>query len=171
MTTIRNSGIYKRIFCNVFRALQLSGLYVLYYDLDWTESEIKEFGANLIEINRLNISGEIKLSEMRETICTITGVDCVEENDKFPYRTKIKMCDLSIRPKFSHILGISADDATEAYLELAFYTLVDKYEFDGDQLRDWVSHLKDFCKLYTQGMTDKHVLEYFEKEVGMTITE
>lgn len=163
--------LYKKVFQNVFKSLQLSSLYVLYYDLDWSKDEILEYQATLQKVDEDVKSKKLTEREILEHNEQSINFDCVKENEQLPYRFKMKMCDVQYKQKMIATVGAATDSSAGIHLAFAVYTLSRYYHFDREQIMKWYNHLIEFCKLYVNGMTDKHVLQYFEQECQLHITE
>lgn len=166
----KKSRAYTASFYDVFKSMQLSGAYVLYYELDWSKNQVIEFHNYLTKHSKENEDGKIKVNDIISIVRKI-GFDCREETSKFPYRTKLKMYESRYNKRDIVLVSTGADDAVGVYITLAAYTLMKNYNFDQSQLNLWCEKLKEFCKLYTEGMKDKHVLKYFDQECNLKITE
>lgn len=167
----KNSNIYRNAFYNVFKSMQLSGSYVLYYDLDWSKEELINFQSECTDINHEITGHTLHERDMEETIKKKTGFDCRKKNSEFPYAYKMKMCDLKYPQKQTPTVATAVNDACGVYFILAGYTLVTRHNYTYDQLIEWYEKLKSFCWLYVTGMKDSHVFKYFSQEVGLEITE
>lgn len=166
---VKHNTAYHKSFEKVFSSMQLSGGYVLWYDIDFSKEEIKNF-SNFFEIhNNENISGNLKLLEITNDIIDKFEFDCKQEAVKFPVRAKLKMCGKQKQKDVMSSLN-GATDAITTYLAITIYTLQKHYEFNENRIREWYEKLVDFCRLYGDGMQDWHVITYFERECDIHIT-
>lgn len=171
ITVNKFSPIYRKAFYDVFKSMQLSGHYVLFYDMDFEKEWIVKFQSQCAEVNEEIQKKELHEADMEKFLKEEIGFDCKEYNKNFPYRTKVKMCEVQYKQKDSPSISAACNDACHLYFVLAAYTLVKKKDFTIDQLDTWYDKLIEFCYLYVTGMKDKHVFKYFEQEVDLKITE
>lgn len=172
MKPINKKGLkYQNAFYEVFKSAQLSGAYVIYYDIDFSKEELKNFSKKLIEHNTEEIDHKINLNYLRKLILEKYAFDVSKAAIAFPYRAKIKM--YGKKTSSSDILTVTTacTDAVECYLLLAVYTLCIDYNFTQEQVVEWYEKFVEFCKLYADGLTDEHVFKYFIQECDLKITE
>lgn len=167
----RNSQIYKDAFYQVFKSIQLSGAYALYYDMDLSKEELLDFNKKMSAHNEEDLNHEINESVIEAKLITDHNFDCRKEACAFPYRAKIKMYGKKTNPKTIVSIRDAADSAIRLYLILAIYTLMKDYEYTIENVNLWVLKVKEFVKLYGDGLTDDHVFEYFMKECELEIEE
>lgn len=163
--------VYRNAFYEVFKSAQLSGAYTIYYDMDFSKEELQEFSNKLEEHNNEEINHNIHLADLRNFALEKYQFDGPAEAYKFPYRAKLKMYGKKTTPKSIIDINVAATDALECYMLLVGYTLHTDYGFTKDQFMKWYEKFVDFCKLYSDGLTDEHVLEYFIQECNLTIKE
>lgn len=167
----RNNATYEKAFYEVFKSAQLSGSYVIYYDIDFSKEELEDFSAKLIKHNREELNHTININMLRKFMLENFGFNTNEEIKKFPYRARIKMANTKTKPNMVLSVDIASKDALECYVLLAGYTLKKDFNFTKAQFMAWYNKLVEFCRLYSDGLTDKHVLEYFKMECNLTIEE
>lgn len=165
------SPLYKDAFYEVFKSMQLSAAYVLYYDIDFSKEEVEEFQSKLSVHSDESCNHEISEKELAAEFVSSLEFDCEKEADNFPLRVKLKMYGKKYKQKDVITVLTAATHAVSTYLILSIYTLTKDYEFDSVQIRDWFNHLVEFCRLYADGLTDAHVLQYFKQECDLEITE
>ena len=167
----KNGTTYKSAFYEVFKSAQLSGDYVIYYDMDFSKEELKEFSRRLTLHNNEEVNHNIHLNDLRTEILENYAFSAHLHAYKFPYRAKLKMCGMKINTKNVVDFNAAATDALECYMLLVGHTLHVDYHFTRDQFTKWYKKFVDFCTLYADGLTDDHVFKYFMVECDLKITE
>lgn len=167
----KNSSIYKDAFYEVFKSMQLSSAYAIYYDMDFSKEELQEFSKNLARHDEEDRYHKISEGEIKENIIKELNFDCKKEALNFPYRAKLKMYGKKTTSKTIMTVSTAASDAVELYLILCIYTLRIDHQFDIIQIRKWYEKLKEFALLYADGLTDEHVFKYFIQECDLECYE
>lgn len=167
----KNSSIYKDAFYEVYKSMQLSSAYVLYYDIDFSKEELQDFNKKFVGHDEEDRNHKISEIEIKNTILQELNFDCRKESLNFPYRTKLKMYGKKTTSKTITTISTAASNAIELYLALCIYTLRKDYHFDIDRIQIWYQKLKEFTKLYGDGLTDDHVFKYFIQECELECHE
>lgn len=167
----KNSTLYKDVFYEVFKSMQLSGAYTLYYEIDLSKEELQEFHLNMTKHNEEELEHKIFVEEIQRKILAELDFDCSSEASLFPYRAKLKMYGKKTTPKTIATISCAATDAIELYLILSIYTMIIDYHYDSYKINIWFFKLKEFAKLYGDGLTDDHVFKYFMQECELEIYE
>lgn len=164
---------YTTVFYSVFKSMQLSGSYVLYYDLfeKWDTDDLVSFHNMLTEHDSENKEGNLPSENMRQFVKQETGIDPDTLLCKIHPRILLKMANTRYSTKHVTTVMASAKDAIELYARMATYTLVIDYHCDSTTLTIWAEKLNEFCKLYGQGLNDDHVFKYFKDLCDLKITE
>lgn len=169
--TVNKNGLYRDAFFEVFKSMQLSSAYTLYYDVDMSKEELQEFHKKLTIHNDEDLEHRLDKASIREEIKNKYQFDCTENATKFPFRVKMKMTGKHVKDTTLNTLTAAATDAIELFLTLAIYTMKTDYQFDKEKIYFWFMKLVAFCKLYADGLTDEHVLQYFMQECELEIYE
>ena len=167
----RNSNLYKDACYEVYKSMQLSSAYVLYYDIDFSKEELQEFNKKFTKHDEEDSEHKISEIEIRNTILEELDFDCKKESVNFPYRAKLKMYGKKTTSNTITTVSVAASNAVELYLILCIYTLKNDYQFDAAKIQVWFDKLKEFAKLYGDGLTDEHVFKYFMQECELEIYE
>lgn len=167
----KNSGLYKDVFYEVYKSMQLSGAYVLYYNIDLSKKELQDFNKKFCEHDQEDSDHKISEREIKSNILKELGFDCRKESLNFPYRAKLKMYGKKTSPKIITTVSVAASNAVELYLTLCIYTLRTDYAFDSAKIGIWYEKLKEFARLYGEGLTDEHVFKYFMQECELECYE
>lgn len=170
-TINKSEKTYHDAFYEAFKSIQLSGAYTIYYELNFSKDELKEFNELLRKNNDKELQHVIQMKELESNIHANYNFDCVYAAAEFPYRAKLKMYGKKIIPKNVATIVAGTTDAIRFYLVLSIYTLVENYRFDEDMVKIFYEKLKEFCKLYADGLQNADVLKYFIQECDLKITE
>lgn len=159
-------------FSAVFSAMQMSSLYVLFYDFDFSKQKLKNFNEKLrknnVEIKGLSYDGAQKAED---NIKKNLRFDCLKEAENFPYRIKMKMFGRSPKQNEIRTFTASVNAAIESYLILSVTTLHKNYRFSGKQVREWWKKVLELSQQRIDGLTDEHIREYFMLACDLDITE
>jgi len=166
-----NKVVSEKTFSEVFYSMQLAAVYCLYYNMDFTKQKIKNFNSLLTKHNEEVTKMEIDIDEIEKKIEKMYNFKCYDEAYRFPLRAKMKMIPGKIKQSDMCLVFNKVNEAIEMYLVLAIYTLKKNYKFSGKQITEWWEYVKEFCKLYAEGMNDEHVIKYFEQECDLKITK
>lgn len=170
-TVNKNSSLYKDVFYEVYKSMQLSSAYVLYYDIDLSKEELQDFNKKFCEHDQEDSDHKISEREIKSSILEEIGFDCKKESLNFPYRAKLKMYGKKTSSKTIATVSVAASNAVELYFTLCIYTLRTDYHFDIHQIMIWYEKLKEFARLYGDGLTDDHVFKYFMQECELECYE
>lgn len=168
-TIAHNTKVAKNCYKETFWSMQLSSLYCLYYDIDFSKQKIRNFNKALTKHDEEARSRDIDLFEIEHRFRKM-GFDCEKEAIQFPFRAKVKMAG-KIHTRDMDVAVHNINDAIETYLVLAIYTLRKNYHFSMDKIRQWWQCIRDFSINYATGMNDEHVIEYFIQECGLGINK
>lgn len=163
-------GCYREM----FYSLQFINFTVLYMPIeeggfDFSKKRLLNFNRILTENNRLELDGQIDVADL-VTRYKKVGLDCEKEASEFPYRAKVKMVNTRLKSKRDYyILLNSANGAIKLYLALAVYTLKKSYGFSWDMIHAWWVKCKEVAELYSKGMTDEFVMQYFKDVCDLDI--
>lgn len=167
----KKSKAYQDAFYHVYQAAQLSGAYVMYYDIDFSKEELKEFMNKLLEHNHEELNHTITMKKLREFALEVYDFDSANQAASFPFRSRIKMTGIKSKPGIINELSVASMEAIEINTLLTAYTLKTDYDFSKELFMVWYNKFVEFCNLFAEGLTDAHLFEYFKKECGLTITE
>ena len=167
---IRQTKLGEDVHCKVFKAIQLITYYVLYYDQDFSKQQLKNFNKFLKKHNEEMKMHDIKaLVELDETLKRNVNIDCRKMAVEFPHRPKMKL--YGKKTKDSIVVLNNATDCIEDFLLICIHTLRTNYKFSAKRINEWWEQVIEFSRLYTEGLTDEHVIKYFMQECELEITE
>lgn len=159
----------KPLYEHAFYAMQLTGAYCLYYNMDFTEEETKKFQKLFIEEDNNIKAYSVREAEVEKELEEMYGFSCSKESAKIPVLTKIKLCGGKKRSKNIMSVIYSADISITSYMILSIKVLTEEFSFTKEDIFTWWNAMKEFFKYYDQGMENAHVIKYFMQEAGITI--
>lgn len=166
----RRARIASDVIHEVFKSIQLVAYYTLYYDQDFSKQQVKNFNKFLKKYNDEYKMHDIDaLEELSNKLKENAGIDCRKMAVQFPYRPLMKLYGKPI--KDMGIVYNNAIDCLEGFLLIGVHTLRKHYRFSADRIMEWWEQVIEFSRLYTEGLTDEHVIEYFMMECELEITE
>lgn len=160
----------KELSTRSFYAMQLTGAYCLYYDMDFTEEETKDFQKRFIEEDKNIRAYSEHEAEVEKWIEEVWGFSCAKEAAKVPMSTKLKLCGAKKTGKKIMSIVYSTDISITTYMILSIKVLTEHFGFTTEDIRKWWDAMKEFFKYYDQGMENAHVIKYFMQEAGIEVT-
>lgn len=165
-----------RVFCETFKSLQLLGFTVLYYNFNMETKELTDFNDRLHKNNDIILDDFSLYDKNLGKIEKIWGKKVSHIIKEFPYRARVKM--MGGLPKQRNgmqafnMANLQTFSAIESFLILAFTTLmeIDK-RFGKTQMDLFWSNLKSNADNYSNGMTDKFIVDYFMGELRLQLND
>lgn len=167
----KRKALAENCFGEVFKSIQMTNLYVLYYIFDFSKQKIQNFNKIIRKHNTEYDLGIIKPQELEDKFKANIGFDCEKQAEKFPYRAKIKMYGKRLKTTQDYDIAIkNINAAIETYLILAVHTLHTNYKFSAKMIEVWWEEcIKFSLDNYANGMKDEHVVQYFKQECDLDI--
>ena len=168
---VRNKQVTDSCINEIFKSLQMANLYILYLEFDYSKQQIKNFNKRLHERCAEYKDDGSTMEEMKKKHLNI-GFDCTKEAVNFPYRVRRKMVDSRIVSMSDHMhLIASTNVAIETFLVLTLDVLRYDRRLSGADIKFWWEKYLEFAQLYADGLTDKHVEQYFDLECKLEFAE
>lgn len=172
LNQVKEQAMLSRCFSKVFTSLQLCSWYVLYAPeyFDWNYEQCKGFSDKMHGHNiEYGMAGD-EYPIIRDKLSGDIGVDIVSEAKKFPYRVKINMYGGKVNQKNVTNIVFAMNLAIESVLFLGLYTLYHDFSIAPEDIREvFIPHLMEIAWNYANGMTDKHMIKYFNGLEGWQI--
>lgn len=161
-------------FESIFVSMHLICLTALYSSkedngFDFTPTKLKNFNNYCETHNKEMVDGLVDREEVERHFKKV-GFDCEEKASIFPYRAKVKMFGGKLKSKHDYALMLSCVNiAIESYLVIAVYTLHKHYGFSWNDIPKWYNKCVEISELYSNGMTDKFVMQFLKDECDIDI--
>lgn len=174
--TYRELKMAENTFANTFNVFQLSVMYVLYVDQDeemgiqgenFSKVKLENFNAFLSECDKNMGKEEVENAVQKYKK---VGIDFEAYAKSFPFRARLKFAKLK-RVKNAELLAYNTNVAIRVMMVMVVTVLKEHYHYKYQELQAFMENVKKFALLYTNGLQNKHVIQYFKQECNLDIVE
>lgn len=172
LNRVKERAMLNRCFSKVFTSLQLCSWYVLYAPeyFNWDYERCKDFSDKMHGYNLEYGMARDEYPVIRDKLSGQIGLDIVAEAKRFPYRVKIKMYGEKVSQKNITDIVFALNLAIESVLFLGLYTLYHDFNVTPEDIREaFIPRLMEIAWNYADGMTDNHMIQYFNGLEGWQI--
>lgn len=164
-----------KYYSQMFKAIQLVVLTVVYYNFNYDKKSIQELNDELHEMNKIMLDDHNVFEEAENTLIKKYNFDCEHEASIFPFRTLTAM--MGGIPKKGgmrsiNVAKVAAQTALESYLVLFLKVFLKREKLRSEsELRSFWKNVIENGSNYAKGMDNNFVIEYFIDQIDLAIKE
>lgn len=161
----------RELIAQMFETIQLAGSYVLYYDEDHSKQQIKNMNSYMREVD-MGVGDRPEIEVLEKIIYDKSGIDIVKMAKEIPIRVMIELAKRSNKKlRIAGEIPLACRQAVELYLVEMIPILQKHYKYSVARIEKWWIEILAFLPLYSTGLTDDHIVKYFDQECNLEITK